>query len=85
MYQSLLLPLLLILETLFPTSSAIVVESKLRRDEKPALTYDPNTTKYCTWWYDNKDGSVTCSAMPTTFAISLSDFRRWVSRFLDEV
>ncbi|KAF2473993.1 uncharacterized protein BDR25DRAFT_386910 [Lindgomyces ingoldianus] len=47
-----------------------------RRDEKPALPFDPNTTPYCTWWYDN-DGSIPCSQMPALWVISLDDFRRW--------
>ena len=52
---------------------------RYRRDEKPKFPYDPNTTKYCSWWIDN-DGSVACSAIPDTWLISLADFLRWVTR-----
>ncbi|RDL39248.1 uncharacterized protein BP5553_03588 [Venustampulla echinocandica] len=75
MYQSIIIPGLLLLGSLLPTSSAISV-GRLRRDESPALPHDPDTTKYCTWWFDN-DGSIECSAMPASWAISLPDFLRW--------
>ncbi|KAJ8117941.1 hypothetical protein OPT61_g989 [Boeremia exigua] len=58
--------------TLF--SSSLALTSK--RDEKPLLPYDPNTTEYCTWWFEN-DGSVACTDMPATWAITLADLRRW--------
>jgi hypothetical protein len=48
------------------------------RDEKPKFPYDPNTTKYCSWWVDN-DGSVPCSGILDAWLISLADFMRWVS------
>ncbi|KAF2004067.1 carbohydrate-binding module family 50 protein [Amniculicola lignicola CBS 123094] len=50
--------------------------SNLKRDETPGLPFDPNTSKYCTWWYDN-DGSVSCSGMPGAWGMSLADFLRW--------
>jgi hypothetical protein len=59
--------------TLFSSSLA----SASRRDEKPLLPYDPNTTESCTWWFEN-DGSVACDDMPAAWAITLADFRRWV-------
>jgi hypothetical protein len=65
--------LLTFASTLFTSSLASVS----RRDEKPLLPYDPNTTKSCTWWFEN-DGSVACDDMPAAWAITLADFRRWV-------
>ena len=50
----------------------------LRRDETPQLPYDPNTTQYCSWWWDN-DGSVPCADIPAAWGITLADFQRWVS------
>jgi hypothetical protein len=51
---------------------------KLRRDETPSMPYDPDTTSYCTWWWDN-DGSIACNDIPSAWGITLADFRRWVS------
>ncbi|KAJ5165060.1 uncharacterized protein N7500_006890 [Penicillium coprophilum] len=48
----------------------------LRRDETPSMSYDPETTSYCTWWWDN-DGSIACENIPSAWGISLADFRRW--------
>lgn len=52
--------------------------TRLRRDEKPNFPYDPNTTSYCTWWWDN-DGSISCKDMPAAWGITMEDFLRWVS------
>ncbi|KAG9199588.1 hypothetical protein G6514_008350 [Epicoccum nigrum] len=65
---------------LFATFASSLFSSSLasnsKRDEQPLLPYDPNTTEYCTWWYEN-DGSVACNDMPATWAITLEAFRRW--------
>lgn len=53
-------------------------KARLRRDETPSMPYDPDTTSHCTWWWDN-DGSIACSDIPSTWGITLEDFRRWVS------
>jgi hypothetical protein len=60
--------------TLFSSSLAL----QMKRDEQPLLPHDPNTTKYCTWWYET-DGLVACNDMPATWDITLEAFRRWVS------
>jgi hypothetical protein len=52
--------------------------SQIRRDEVPANPYDPSTTTYCSWWFDN-DGSIPCTKLMTLWSITLADFRRWVS------
>lgn len=49
-----------------------------RRDgSSPSLTYDPNTTSYCTWWVDLTTAK-TCSTLLSENAIDLVSFRRWV-------
>jgi hypothetical protein len=53
------------------------------RDMVPADPFDPNTTKYCSWWYDN-DGSIPCSQVPDANFISMADFLRWVSLMIYE-
>ncbi|OLN89002.1 LysM domain-containing protein-like protein 6 [Colletotrichum chlorophyti] len=45
----------------------------------PSFPSDPNTTHYCSWWWDN-DGSIPCANMPGEWGISLADFLRWVSQ-----
>ncbi|KAL4869532.1 hypothetical protein BDV12DRAFT_196162 [Aspergillus spectabilis] len=52
-------------------SGALGSRTKFRRDEIPSFPYDPDTTPYCTWWWDN-DGSIPCEDMPATWGISLN-------------
>lgn len=47
-------------------------------DAKPNYPSDPNTTPYCSWWWDNDD-SVHCEDIPEAFDITMDDFVRWVS------
>ncbi|KAK1565963.1 uncharacterized protein LY79DRAFT_529670 [Colletotrichum navitas] len=48
-----------------------------RRDgSSPSLTYDANTTPYCTWWVDLTSAK-TCSTLLSENAIDLVSFRRW--------
>lgn len=61
---------------------AAVVHPNGRRDVKPKYPFDPSTTKYCTFWYDNDDGSIACEDMPSTLLISNDSWLRWVSRLL---
>ncbi|RYP87131.1 hypothetical protein DL769_000590 [Monosporascus sp. CRB-8-3] len=44
--------------------------------ERQAYYVDPDTTEYCTWFYDN-DGSQECKAVIDMWGIALDDFRRW--------
>lgn len=54
-----------------------------KRDFAPALPYDANTSKYCTWWFDNNGTHVLpCSLVPRHNGCTLQDFLRWVRRFL---
>ncbi|KAK3302800.1 LysM domain-containing protein [Chaetomium strumarium] len=49
---------------------------KTVRGKTPAYPHDPNTTKYCAYWWDN-EGSIPCTLMPDTWSILLGDFLRW--------
>lgn len=45
----------------------------------PQFPYHPDTTEFCTWWWDN-DGLIACEDMPDAWFIDREDFLRWVSR-----
>jgi hypothetical protein len=60
---------------LFLSTHALTID---RRDSKPNLPYDDNTTKDCTWWLDY-DKSQDCAQMLAENWIDLDVFRRWVS------
>lgn len=67
------------------TSSLVISSLALRAaagvvplGAQPAYSYDPNTTKYCSWWWDN-DGTTTCDARLDALGIPREDFFRWVS------
>ncbi|KAK2029532.1 LysM domain-containing protein [Colletotrichum zoysiae] len=48
-----------------------------RRDgSSPSLTYDPNTSSYCTWWVDLTSAK-SCSTLLSENTIDLVSFRRW--------
>ena len=57
------------------SSHALTIQ---RRDGKPNLSYDHNTTKDCTWWVDY-DGSQVCAQILQDNLTNLVDFRRWVN------
>ncbi|KAL2814000.1 hypothetical protein BJX63DRAFT_442661 [Aspergillus granulosus] len=44
--------------------------------QTPQLSYNPDTTLYCTWWIDN-DVSSSCRDILSDWIISLEDFRCW--------
>ncbi|KFG83697.1 LysM domain-containing protein [Metarhizium anisopliae] len=46
------------------------------RESNPGFSFDPNTSPYCTFWYDN-DGSIPCAEILSLFAVSIDDFIRW--------
>lgn len=48
------------------------------RQSNPRFSFDPNTSSYCTFWYDN-DGSIPCTEILGLFSVSIDDFIRWVS------
>ena len=49
-----------------------------RRDAEPTLPHDPNTTKYCTWWYDNEN-ETSCANLLRNEFVEMANFVRWVS------
>ncbi|KAK1688370.1 hypothetical protein BDP55DRAFT_692457 [Colletotrichum godetiae] len=70
-----LLPSLLLAGSLVDVALAGVAHHR-RDGSSPSLTYDPNTTTYCTWWVD-LTAAKTCSALLSENAIDLVSFRRW--------
>ncbi|PVI08682.1 carbohydrate-binding module family 50 protein, partial [Periconia macrospinosa] len=42
----------------------------------PSFSYDPNTTKLCTWWID-LSSEYSCQALVTDNFITLEQFRHW--------
>ena len=48
------------------------------RDAVPHYPSYPDTTSYCSWWWDN-DGSISCEEMPDAWGFTWDDFVRWVS------
>ena len=45
----------------------------------PKYHYDPDTTRYCSWWVDN-EGTWTCDRIETELEVSMIDFQQWVIR-----
>ncbi|KAK4247525.1 hypothetical protein C7999DRAFT_14483 [Corynascus novoguineensis] len=57
--------------------SSLAAPSAVRvRDAVPNYPVAPDTTPYCSWWWDN-DGSISCEDMPDIWDITLDDFVRW--------
>lgn len=55
------------------------IGSKVKaRAEVPQFDHDPRTIKTCTWWWDN-DGSVSCEGIPSYWAITDAQWKKWVS------
>ncbi|PGH27223.1 hypothetical protein AJ80_01180 [Polytolypa hystricis UAMH7299] len=65
-----------VLIALLGVSGALAGRAKSRRDETPQFEYDPDTSPYCSWWWDN-DGSLLCEDIPSLWGITLEDFLRW--------
>ncbi|KAL4863495.1 hypothetical protein BDV12DRAFT_202033 [Aspergillus spectabilis] len=49
---------------------------QLKNSPTPNLPFDPDTTGYCSWWWDN-DGSVSCEELSEMYFFELDDFLRW--------
>ncbi|KAL4879468.1 hypothetical protein BJY04DRAFT_220064 [Aspergillus karnatakaensis] len=49
---------------------------QLLNSPTPNLPYDPNTSEYCSWWWDN-DGTASCPEVLDQNFISIDDFIRW--------
>ncbi|KAL4998532.1 hypothetical protein BDV10DRAFT_201217 [Aspergillus recurvatus] len=75
-YSAALFGLLTVSASVSGVLANVARKAKYRRDETPNFPYDPDTTSYCTWWWDN-DGSIPCSDMPAFWGITLEEFLRW--------
>jgi hypothetical protein len=64
-------------------ASADHIGLEARDGSSPSLTHDPNTTTFCTWWVDLQSAR-TCSSVLSENAITLEQFRRWVSLLPDD-
>lgn len=75
--------LLLLVATAAVTASSIRPALLPRGKAKsvPAFPFDPDTAKYCVWWFDNEDTTPpwTCEEIETLHGVSLQDFVYWVS------
>ncbi|KAJ4983400.1 putative LysM domain-containing protein [Stagonosporopsis vannaccii] len=47
-----------------------------RDGPSPALPYDTNTSKYCTWWVD-LTSTVSCASFLSNNYVTIDDLRRW--------
>lgn len=45
----------------------------------PSFDYDPATTKYCSYWWDTYDLTISCQEVPATAGITSEQWKRWVS------
>ncbi|KAL2060445.1 hypothetical protein VTL71DRAFT_9476 [Oculimacula yallundae] len=48
-----------------------------QRDVDPNMAYDPATTKYCTYWFDNYLSSSTCADVMIEYGLTLEKMTRW--------
>ncbi|RYP55760.1 hypothetical protein DL769_010053 [Monosporascus sp. CRB-8-3] len=62
---------------LCPALGHVTREQLHYRAETPRLPYDPNTSKYCSYWFDYTDSRVQCDQVPQQWGISMADFLRW--------
>jgi hypothetical protein len=61
--------------------NVVKLPRNIARDVTPQLPFDPNTTKYCTAWWDT-EGDFTCLEIVDAWGIALADFIRWVCLFI---
>lgn len=50
-----------------------------RRGPDPLGKVEPGTAAGCTWWYENKDGSLECRQVPAIMEIPFEEWLAWVS------
>ena len=78
MLTSASLSLLVGATSLFNVAHGAAVGRVVARGSSPGLTFDPNTTTWCSWWADLKVATA-CSDLLSENLITLEQFRRWVS------
>ncbi|KFY56271.1 hypothetical protein V496_06716 [Pseudogymnoascus sp. VKM F-4515 (FW-2607)] len=57
-------------------SIAVKAPGNAARDTTPLYPHDPNTTPYCTEWWDIQ-GLFTCQELVEVYTLSMADFIRW--------
>ncbi|KAF4465975.1 domain-containing [Fusarium albosuccineum] len=58
-------------------SKALETEGKMRLlGPDPLLPFDPDSSPFCTWWYDNH-GGIECEDMPAFWDITVTEWHRW--------
>ena len=57
-------------------SAATAATIKAGRGAEPNFPFDPETSAWCTWWYDN-DGSTPCEEIPMYWGITDEQWKRW--------
>jgi len=62
-------------------SASITGAGNMARDTTPLEPFDPNTTKFCSYWWDT-EGSFTCQEFVDGWGLTLADFTRWVCPFI---
>ncbi|QPH01784.1 hypothetical protein C2857_005987 [Epichloe festucae Fl1] len=59
-------------------AGAVVVEIRHNQIRAgPKFEYDPATTKFCSFWYDNVDGRTSCKDIPDSWDITEEQWKRW--------
>ncbi|RYP03040.1 hypothetical protein DL765_010618 [Monosporascus sp. GIB2] len=58
--------------------TTLALPQKVVDDMSPGVPYDPKTSKYCSWWWNN-DGSIPSLQIPEAWGITMEDFVRWNS------
>ncbi|KFZ11619.1 hypothetical protein V501_04668 [Pseudogymnoascus sp. VKM F-4519 (FW-2642)] len=57
-------------------SIAVKAPGNTARDASPSFPYDPNTTRYCTDWWDTL-GLFSCQELVDIYSLNIADFVRW--------
>jgi hypothetical protein len=66
-----------------PAMGLVTRDRMQAQAETPRLPYDPNTSQYCSYWFDYTDSRVTCNQVPSQWSIAMADFLRWVSALVN--
>jgi hypothetical protein len=56
--------LLLLLTSIGMVTGHVAREQHYARDDTPGYPYDSNTSKYCSYWFDNVDKGLLCTQVP---------------------
>ena len=64
-------------QTVLLASTAHAAVLKAGRGANPKFPFDPATSAWCTWWYDNEDGGITCEQIPDYWGITEAQWKLW--------